>query len=361
MSEYSVELADWPAHAIACAANMEVASAKALSQPSSDVRDMIVELSGKGPDTVPKLARFLMRKLGLPDLRTLELDTFVPAITHRLDVITKAERRLTLVLSDGELLSAEQWDFLTALVEKTSLRLLVIGEPEQINDCKTHAHAARLDWQLLVDNPDGKQESSAQPEPLEPKNPQQPKPLSPVSTEKSPLIIPEASERRALLEPEKGPIALKLWLLSAAATIGIGSALLWIFTADSEQSPQTVTTAASKPARSNQLPITADAKTTLRDVRSPFPVGTLYTVQVASYRRADYRDNFLQSVGSALPELRSVDVVRASGRNKMLLVYGAFKDYAEAKTAADNLPVELQLGTPYVITVHEAMVWPGKR
>jgi len=344
MSELAIELGDWPNHAVVCAESLEAASPQALNQPVSSVRDMIVELSGPGPQSVAKLIRYLMVRLASPELHKLDLPTLERAVKQRLKVVSKANRRVTLVLNNGELLATELWSVVLTLVKTTPLRLLVIGDAQQLPLCKKQVEGAGLAWQKL-----GQTSTPA-----------------------------SATARTA-------------WVLGVGIALVLGTAGLWLSRGDTpelktieeqtaqpppnrksqtrpELQPQPAQLIAPEPPSAEPVsqpepvsePVTSTPLTPVTAKKPPlFPQGTRYTIQIATYNRDDFRQDYLRRVGSQITELRSVDAI-GDGRRRMLVVFGAFAGYKAALAATNNLPPQIDLGDPYIIAVDDALVRPNQ-
>ena len=253
------------------------------------------------------------------------------SIDRRLAVLAEAQRRVTLVINDPESLPTELLNAVLALTANTGLRLLLIGQPVRDERCKALTTAAGLGWQELGNT--------------------------------------HNTHHRKLAG---------LAALGGLAIVGSG---LWY--GAQQDSPKT--TAFSPPLASKTVsrPIVSEpslpaATPSAVDHRAPtkklveastatlppkptiYPAGTRYTVQIASYSRADFRKEFMRKTGKNLPELRSVDIIEKDGNRKMVVAYGAYTGYEAASKAANNLPQSVNLGSPYIIPVSDAMVGPSQ-
>ena len=359
-------LLDWPAQVVACADSLTAASQDTNASPA--IRDMVIELNGAGPRQISHLLRFLATRLSLPDLSTADLETMQLSIERRLNVLAKAQRRVTLALSEPEALPAELLNSLLLLTNNTDLRLLLIGQPIQTEHCKTLTEAAGLGWQQLGEAFIPTVASVVTPPvPTTPFTPRTP----PVAGNRRSLIVAGIAavviigcglwfgtqQNRAvslavptssLIEPTSAPTISKI---VAPQTTELATPTL----------PDRIEVPTPAPSQSAIEEQVATASTALPSVNSAlFPAGTRYTIQIASYRRADFREEFMKLTANNLSELRSVDITIKDGDRKMLVVYGAFTGYTAAMAAASNLPQGVNLGRPYVIPVSAEMVRPSQ-
>ena len=328
-------LVDWSADVVAHADCVEKMELGASPSASSDTHNVIIEISGNEPKEIGHLARYLGSKLSLPNMGGVDTESLVRKIDRRLKLMATTGRCFIVVLHAPDKLPPQLFKFLTTLIARTQLRLLVVGPSSQTEPLKEIAKTAGLGWQDI-------------------------------SLSAAPVQNGRIHRRRQWAITGGCFVAFAIaglgyWYQSPNPAVVTEAQVIEPYDRAHDRevlkdtSPERVVQ--PQPQKPPEIKPEQPAPKPQTSTQS-FPEGTQYTIQIGSYRSKAVRSAYLAKITSRYPQITAIDDVDPVNA-RALLVYGAFTDYATAEAAIDSLPEFLTQNAPYVVETTPDFVAPS--